>query len=599
MPNSTPDVQASTAAILAALGRGHYAPAEAQARTHTLTFPTDAFGWKVLGALLKIRGQWEAALLAMRHALRLQPDDVESYHNIGLTLRDLQRSAEAEAALRTALAILPTRAESHSTLALILNDQGHVAAAEQSLRQALALDPHCPKAHSHLGVVLKEQGRTAEAVACYRQELVLHPKDVDAHSNLLLNLQYDTEQELTEAFAEACAYGEKVSRKATAPFTTWHCPAQPQRLRIGLVSGDLHDHPVGQFTATLTAAIDRNRLELLGYPTRARADGVTDRIRSHCTAWRSLEGLSDKAAAQLIHTDGVHILIDLAGHTGHNRLPVFAWKPAPIQATWLGYPATTGMTEIDYFIGDPHSTPPESAPFFTETLWPLPEALLCYTPRSAPPVAPLPALRNGYLTFGCFNNLTKLSDATVALWAQLLTQLPTTRLFLRTKQLADVAIRERTMQRFAAQGIAPERLRLEGWSAAHSDFLAAYNDVDLQLDPFPYNGTTTSIEGLWMGVPLLTIRGNRLVSRMGHSINQAAGLADWTAIDAEEFIAKAQYCADHLEVLADIRAGLRAQLQATPLLQAERFAAHFVDGLWAMWAEKRDSCLRRNDEGLE
>jgi Predicted O-linked N-acetylglucosamine transferase, SPINDLY family len=279
----------------------------------------------------------------------------------------------------------------------------------------------------------------------------------------------------------------------------------------------------------------------------------------------------------------VHVLIDLSGHTHHNRLPVFAWKPSPVQASWLGYFATTGVAEMNYLLADPYVAPSGEEDSFTETIWRLPESYLCFTaPVYDLDVFPLPALTTGYITFGCFNNLVKMNDAVVALWVRVLQAVPDSRLFLKTKQLNDPKVCNITRQIFTERGISPDRLLMEG-SSPRAELLAAYRKVDIALDPFPYPGGTTSVEGLWMGVPVITRRGERFLSHVGETIAHNAGLADWIATDDDEYVAKAVEHTADLERLAALRAGLRQQVLASPVFDAPRFARNFEAVLWGMW----------------
>jgi predicted O-linked N-acetylglucosamine transferase (SPINDLY family) len=280
------------------------------------------------------------------------------------------------------------------------------------------------------------------------------------------------------------------------------------------------------------------------------------------------------------------VLFDLAGHTAHNRLPVFAYKPAPVQATWLGYFATTGVAEIDYLLADATSVPPAHHEHFTETIWYLPDTRLCFTPpRDAPEVSPLPALRQGRVTFGSFQNLAKLNDAVFALWARVLAALPGSRLRLQNKQLADAAVREQLGRRLQQAGIAAERVALHG-PAARAAYLAAHGEVDLILDTFPFPGGTTTCEALWMGVPTLTLAGDRLIGLQGASLLAAAGLNDWIAVTPDEYVDQALAFARELPALARLRGGLRARLLASPLCDAPRFARHFEAAVRAMWQRR-------------
>jgi predicted O-linked N-acetylglucosamine transferase (SPINDLY family) len=350
------------------------------------------------------------------------------------------------------------------------------------------------------------------------------------------------------------------------------------------VSGDLHSHPVGYFIEGLLAHLDRRRLELVGYPTAVHSDELTARLRRRLDYWKAIVGLSDQAAAERIHADGIDILIDLAGHTAHNRLPVFAFKPAPVQVTWLGYFATTGLSQMDYLLADPVSVPLAHQGHFSETIWYLPDTRLCFTaPQVELPVVPLPALaRGGRVMFGNFQNLAKLGDEVLARWAAILAGCPGAWLRLQNKQLADAGVREQLRQRLRSAGIDPQRVAMHGPQQRQA-YLAAYGEVDIVLDSFPYPGGTTTCEALWMGVPTVTLAGERLIARQGASLLSAAGLADWVAATPAEYVDKALSFARDLPALAGLRARLRAQMLASPLCDAPRFARHFESALWAMW----------------
>jgi protein O-GlcNAc transferase len=375
-----------------------------------------------------------------------------------------------------------------------------------------------------------------------------------------------------------------VGKSVTARFTSWHCVQPPKRLRVGLVSGDFNNHPVGFFLENVLAHIDTSCVELIAYSTQRKYDDLTGRIMPFFSEWRQLEGLDDESAAHLIRNDCVHILIDLAGHTAHNRLPVFAWKPAPVQVSWLGYGSTTGVSEIDYVLGNPYSTPAEESNHFTEIIWPLPETSLCFSlPNLNLEVAPLPALSNGFITFGCFNNLAKLNDEVLSVWARILKAVPTSRLFLKNKQLGESSVCLTTIARFAAYGVSEDRLLLEGRSP-RSEYLKAYNRVDIVLDPFPFPGGTTTVEGLWMGVPFITRHGDRFIAHQGEMIAQSTGLlSDWIARDDDEYVAKAIRFSSNPEYLAGLRTILRRHLHLSPLFNASRFARYFEKALWGMW----------------
>ncbi len=463
-------------------------------------------------------------------------------------------------------------------------DIGLLDQAVPSYRLAIEINPDLYQAHNNLALALQELGQLDSATASYRRAIEIKPDFIDAIDNLLLALNYSVSHNPAHYLGHARQYGRIVSAKVGARFTSWQSRAQPDRLRVGLVSGDMRNHSVGHFLEGLLARIDPSRIELIAYPTHHIEDELTARIRPYFSEWRPLFGNNDQSAASMIHSDGVHILIDVSGHTEHNRLPMFAWKPAPVQVTWLGLPTTTGVAEIDYVLGDPHAIPLEFDDHFSESVWRLPDSYLCLTiPDSSVTAAALPSRSNGYVTFGSFNNLTKMTDDVVAVWARILEAVPDSRLLLKSRQLNNPATAEQTRQRFAACGISPDRLMLGGTFASRDDHLAAYSKVDIALDTFPYPGVTTSAEALWMGVPVLSLRGNRFLSRTAESIARNAGLPDWIAADEDEYVAKAVAFSSDLGALAALRAVLREQVLASPLFDAPRFARNFEDALWGMW----------------
>jgi predicted O-linked N-acetylglucosamine transferase (SPINDLY family) len=408
----------------------------------------------------------------------------------------------------------------------------------------------------------------------------------------LFNLNYASRHSAGYRLEQARLYGKALRATVGPAYSNWLCsrrfPATSACLRVGLVSGDLCNHPVGYFLESLVDHVDPARVELFAYPTAHKDDELTARIRPGFAAWHPIAGISDDVAARLIHADGVHLLIDLAGHTAGNRLPVFARKPAPVQVSWLGYFATTGVAEIDYLMADRVGVGEAQRDQFTEAIWCLPETRLCFAPPvSSPPVGPLPAAASGHITFGCFQNLSKVDDSVLALWAKVLDALPGARLRMQCRELGYDPSRARLMQRMREHGIGDDRVSLLGRVERH-DYLAAYHQVDMVLDTFPYPGGTTTCEALWMGVPTLTLAGDSLLARQGASLLTAAGLPDWVASNAASYVAQALSRAGDVEALSVLRAGLRDRVSASALFDAPRFARHFEDALWQMWRQSQE-----------
>lgn len=539
-----------------------------------------------LGNVLREQRQFEAAVACYRRALEIKPGLAEAHALLGVALHDLVQLEAAIASYRRALELKPDYADAHNNLGHALRERGQLQEAEACYRRALQIDPGNAKTHNNLGNVLRDVGQLHAAIASYRQALALDPDFAEAHSNLLFLDSHLRAQPAAAVLAQARRFGDWAASRAT-PYALWESlPATGQRLRVGLVSGDLLNHPVGFFLEALLAEIDPARIELIAYATRHDEDELTRRIRPYFSAWRTLAGQSDEAAARLIHADGLHLLLDLSGHTGFNRLSVFAWRPAPVQASWLGYFATTGVREIDYVLADEVSVPKEQQAQFTEAVCYLADTRLCF---SAPPfalaVGPLPAASKKHITFGCFQNLSKVEDAVLAAWGRVFSALPDARLRMQCKQLGDPAQAQSLLARLGRHGIDPARVELHA-AIGRDAYLQAHNDVDIILDTFPYPGGTTTCEALWMGVPTLTLAGDSLLSRQGASLLTAAGLAGWVAHSEDEYVSKAIAFAADLPQLAALRAGLRQQALASPLFDAPRFARNFEAALYRMWEQR-------------
>lgn len=572
------------AIALHSLGRD--AEAVAVLRQVVATDPHHGWDWLVLGDALRALRHLDEAEQALRQACGEDPLLFPARLNLGAVMQEQGRLEEALACFQEAVAIDPGAAPARNNLGLILHQLGRMAAAETALREALRLDPDYPSAWKNLGMVQQDQGEMGAALASYRRALALRPDWIECMSGIVGVHNYLPDVPLPTLVEEARAFGRHVagSLAPSARYDAWRVVRDAGRaLRVGLVSGDLKSHPVGFFLEGVLGALDRRQMTLIAYPTHPALDNTTRRLQRLVDGWVPLYDLDDERAAARIHDDAIDILIDLSGHTANNRLALFARKPAPIQVSWLGYFATTGVEAIDYVLADPWSVPVGEEWQFTEKLWRLPETRFCFTPpREAVAVGDLPRARAGHVTLGCFNNQIKVNDEVVALWAALLKALPDARLFLKNKQLRDADARTRTLERFAAHGIAPQRLRLEGTSP-RQEYLARYNEVDFVLDPFPFTGGTTSAEALWMGVPVLTRRGDRMVGHQGEVLLRNVGLAEWIAQDRDDYLGKAVRFARDVNDLARLRGELRARALASPLFDAPRFARNFEAAMRAMW----------------
>jgi predicted O-linked N-acetylglucosamine transferase (SPINDLY family) len=356
-------------------------------------------------------------------------------------------------------------------------------------------------------------------------------------------------------------------------------------LRIGYVSPDFWRHSCAHYVLPLFAGHDHNRYQIICYSDVRQPDSFTRRLQACADLWHDTYGLKDEALVELIRRDEVDILVDLNGHFAGTRLLAFARKPAPVQVTWLGYPNTTGLTTIDYRLVDPVTDPPgEADAYHSEALVRLSTGFLCYTPvPEAPEPAPAPCLEKGYVTFGSFNNMAKVTPEVIALWAAILQRVPTARLVLKSRQLDDAGTRRRFAALLHAHGIAEERFDLLPWSLRPDDHMGAYHGLDIALDPFPYNGTTTTCEALWMGVPVLSLMGDRHAGRVGASLLTTLGLSDWIATDPADYVDRAARLAADPAGLAELHRTLRARLVDSPLFNAAAFARMVEAAYRAMW----------------
>lgn len=534
-------------------------------------------------------GRLQESERSYRQALRLNPEDVRALANLAHVQQDIGQHHLAFESLRKALKVDPDNAALYFNLSDLLHDQGRLREAHQACARALELQPDFVPALCNMGVILGDLGDSAGAVSSYRRALELSPDDMGAQSGLLFLLNYSPSHSSELRFHEALNFGRMVADTPAPAYDNWNCSATPDRLRVGFVSGDLREHSVGYFLENFLSQLDPSRLDLVAFPTNSQCDALTQRIRPNFSKWMPLTGLPDQIAAQRIHELGVHVLVDLSGHTTHNRLSMFALRPAPVQATWLGYFATTGVDAMDFLVADPWSLTPDQEPFFTERIWRLPNTRLCFTPPDMPvPVNALPMESGGAVTFGCFNNLNKINHEVVALWSRILKRIPGSRLLLKARQFQDPQVAKDFADQFVGHGVELGRVILEGPSDRKA-YLETYHRVDIGLDPFPYPGGTTTVESLWMGVPVLTLAGSDFLSRQGVGLMTAAGLPGWIASDADDYVAKAVSHAANTAELGSLRQKLRHQVLASPLFDGQSFACDFEEALYGMWKARRGS----------
>ncbi len=580
-PND-PEAHGNLANTQATLGL--WTQAQASARAALSLSPANANAHANLGRILLASGNPGEAINCYERAVIADPGNVNRLMVLARLLREQQRMNGAAKAYRQALRMQPGSAELWNDLANTLHDLGHLAQADEAYRKAIELSPRHAQILSNHGNVLRDMGQLDEAIACYQRALRLDPGFLGAHNNLLLALNYSNASTPAARFEAAQAFGEAAARMAAggavAPAPAAQPPARP--LRVGLVSGDLRNHPVGYFLQAWLKRLDPTRVQLHAFSTQADADALTQAIRPCFAAWTSIAALDDAQAAQCVRDQKIDVLLDLSGHTAHNRLALFARRAAPVQVSWLGYFATTGLQAIDYLLSDWACSPADSTELFTETVWRLPATRLCFAPPdAAPPVAALPALQRGFVTFGCFQTTSKLNDAVLAAWARVLHAVPTARLRIQSTRLGNADEKNRLAARLGALGIAAHRIDLHG-RASRTAYLVAHAGVDIILDTFPYPGGTTTCEALWMGVPTLTLAGDRLIARQGAGLLGAAGLSDWVVVDTDAYVQQAVRRASDLPSLAQLRAALRGRVAASALCDGQAFANDWMQALEAM-----------------
>jgi protein O-GlcNAc transferase len=546
------------------------------------------------GNRLKSLGRLEEAVTQYKRALKVDPESVQAYFCLSAALHDQGELDEAVAQLQQALSRKPDFAEAHNNLGNALTAQGKLDEAVEHYRRALSLEPDAHKVHSNLGATLKGQGHLEEAIAQFERAMVVKPDFVTAHSNLLFCLLYDdrlSPGQLLDAHRE---WNLKHGQPRRRLHTYGNDRSLDRRLRVGYVSGDFRQHPVASFLDPLIAAHDRQVVEVLCYAEVRRPDLVTERFQALADHWRVTMGLSDEALADQIVADKVDILVDLAGHTANNRLTVFAQKPAPVQVTWLGYPSSTGLSAIDYRLVDAVTDPWDEIPSpASEKLFRLDGCFLCYgIPNDGPARSLPPSVATDTVTFGSFNSPSKYSDATMDAWAELLAQMPRARLLLKGMPFTDHATQARYRGRLAERGVAPNRITLLGPIPDRVGHLAHYGEVDIALDPFPYNGTTTTCEALWMGVPVVCLRGDRHSGRVGASLLTTLGLDELIAEDIEGYVEIAVRLAQDRPRLIDLSGSLRAKMAASPLCDARAFARKVeaaYRSMWRRWCEELEA----------
>jgi len=582
-----PEAQCNLGVVLQEEGKSSQAIAHFRRALHL--DPGLAAAHYGLGNALQGVGKHEAALESYEHCLRLLPDSADVHQNKGSALHALGRYEAALASFREALRLQPDSWQAHHNIGDLLTREHALVQARAHYSRALEHNPQHADAYLNRAGAYMDEGDFEKAIIDFQNALRVKPDCDIAHGSLLLSLNYCPGHDAATMFAAHRQWNEQHAAALRASIRPWKNDRDPERrLRLGYVSADLRQHPVGFLLEPTLAAHDKARFEVVCYSDTEAVDDITARMKAFACGWRDIRGKTAEAVSELVRDDGVDILIDLAGHTGGNRLTVFARKPAPVQVSWLGYFNTTGLDTMDYILSDSYSTPPGSAQQFAEQVVLLPHSRFCYRPPMyAPEVATLPARANGIVTFGCFNNLAKLNRSVIALWARVLQAVPGSRLVLKSKFFSDDNTRQRFLDLFQEHGTSLNRLELRV-SSPHIEMLGEYGEIDIALDTFPFTGGMTTLEALWMGVPVVTLDGDAMVSRQSASFLAAIGQPELIADSEREYVEIVKALAGDLLRLESLRGALRPLMQGSPLCDNETFARNLEDAyrqMWRNWCE--------------
>ena len=563
---------------------GDLAAAEALADLVIGLDDTHANATHLAGAIAAGKGRHQQAFDLFSIAIYREPDNAAYFSSLGAVLITMGDNSGAISALERAVALDPDLAIAHANLSGVYQRISRHGAAVSHARRAVALDPALANAHNNLGCGLKSLGHVREAIASFDRALATDPGHITAHSNRLFAKLYAEGVPHADYAADARSFGERFADPLLRRRPFANDRDAGRRLRIGFVSGDLCTHAVARFIEPFLRHFDRVQFETRAYMTQAAEDAVSARLRALFDGWHNIAGLDDDEAADLIEADAIDILVDLSGHSAGHRLLVFARKPAPVQVSYLGHPATTGLRAMDYRLTD-HGldVPGQTESLHTETLWWLPGVSATYEPpEGVAPVRERPPFEdNGFVTFGVMNRFEKIGDGALQAWAEILRQLPDAHLFMVVGDVEVPEVRAQVEVRLSKAGLPIDRVRLHPRTT--TGYFQLYHEFDIALDSFPYNGGTTSCDTLSMGVPIIALRGTHAVASVGSSLLSTVGLDELAAETPEDYVARAVALARDANRLRALRTGLRERVYASPLMDHARFAREMGEAFRSMW----------------
>jgi len=550
-------------------------------------------GRMLLGMIYAELGLQEEAIDTLRGVLEVCPNVPEIHHRLGLSLAGVHRYEDAYREYQEVLRLIPDHSAVLCSLGVLFTTMGKIEEARKILLRAIELKPDSVNVINNLGRICKI-GKASEGLHWFQRGLDLEPENESLTSNYLYTLNYVPD--LLPEFI-AGKYKEYAPR-CYRPRSQWRRPDRivdgKRPLRVGYLSSDLYGHSVSFFLEPVLQHHDRSKFEVFCYYNRTLTDKTTERLKKLCSGWHCIYGISDEMVADIIAADRIDILVDLSGHTAGHRLGVFTLHPAPVQVSWIGHPNTTGLPQMDYYLTDELCDPPGMTDhLFSEQLYRLPRIFSCYLPpEDFPPVSPLPSSYTGTITLGCFNNIAKVNDQLISWWAAILNEIPGAKLYIKSPALDDESVRQDMLSCLGGFNIQPERLLLQGVTGSREDHLGKYAMVDIALDTFPYHGTTTTCEALWMGVPVVTLAGRTHASRVGVSLLHAVGLDELVAITPVEYIAKTVALANDRERLVELRQNMRLMMSGSPLMDSQGVTREVERAFMDMYAETMErNCL--------
>jgi protein O-GlcNAc transferase len=587
------DIKKETKSALAHLQAGNPKQAERIFRDILKVQPNNVTALHFIGVLYYQRKDYPSAIRYIKKALEFGPNYTDAYNNLGIVLQEAGQPDEAIACYRNVIKLNPCFDRAYYNLGTVLKEKWEIDDAVAHYKKAIQLNPQLAEAYNNLGLALQDQGKLEEAERYYRHALQIKPDFALCHSNLLLLMNYNSRHTPQSVFSEHLRFAKNIAEPlypANLQYT--NDPSPSRRVKIGYVSPDFRRHSVNYFIEPVLASHDHDQFEVYCYSDVLISDNVTELLRGYADQWRDIAGMPDEKVAELIRMDGIDILVDLAGHTGYNRMLLFARKPAPLQASWLGYPNTTGLATVDCRLVDEYTDPQGlTDPFYTEKLMRMPSNFLSYLPdKESPAVGALPALKSGHITFGSFNYFPKVSPGAATLWAEILRSLPGSRLVMKSRNFADRTACRYALELFSGKGIDADRIELMSIKLSFEEHLDTYNRIDIGLDTFPYNGTTTTCEAIWMGVPVICLSGSTHASRVGLSLLTNLGLHELVATTSDGYVSIATALARDVEKLQEMRKSLRHRMAHSPLTDAKRFCANLETcyrNMWVQWCHQR------------